>query len=383
MPPLLVHASVEHAESRWGGIGSALDLLVAASVRGGQPVAVLSIGKTDRTVPLAGGRCLLHLVAVPELGDDILYRSPDRVQLAEVASRRMAEALDRIRAGGSVDLCVHNDELTELAEIAAAKSWVRSVSAFVHGLARQEHPARPELHRQQDRLLSSVDRAGVFSHSYETVVKGYYPALRHVGLVNLPLELLIGETADVTGRQAGEVSPGVLLAAGRAVPQKGFDLLLEALTGAPVPGVRQVELVMGHGDAGYELACAAAAKSAGPFVSVSGWTSRGDLLKRMARAAALVVPSRFEPLGLVAAEALALGVPVVASAVGGLTELVKEPDLGWQVPAGEGAGPAPADLAAALAVAAAAPPRVTGGPRYLRQWGVSGTLRDLTALIEG
>ena len=45
-----------------------------------------------------------------------------------------------------------------------------------------------------------------------------------------------------------------------------------------------------------------------------------------------VVPSLIEPFGLVALEALACGVPVIASAVGGLKEIVVEGKCGLLVP---------------------------------------------------
>jgi starch synthase len=57
----------------------------------------------------------------------------------------------------------------------------------------------------------------------------------------------------------------------------------------------------------------------------------------------VAVPSRFEPLGMVAAEALALGAPVVASRVGGLPDIVEHGVGGLLVPPGD-----PAALAAAL-----------------------------------
>jgi D-inositol-3-phosphate glycosyltransferase len=67
---------------------------------------------------------------------------------------------------------------------------------------------------------------------------------------------------------------------------------------------------------------------------VAAWIQAADVV---------AVPSRREPLGLAAAEALACGKPVVASSVGGLREIVVEGVNGLVIPPGD-----PPALAAAL-----------------------------------
>jgi glycosyltransferase involved in cell wall biosynthesis len=57
---------------------------------------------------------------------------------------------------------------------------------------------------------------------------------------------------------------------------------------------------------------------------VEGWLSSSELAKRMARAAALVIPSQFEVSPIVLAEAWATGLPVVAVPVGGIPALATD-----------------------------------------------------------
>jgi len=67
-------------------------------------------------------------------------------------------------------------------------------------------------------------------------------------------------------------------------------------------------------------------------VTLHGWKSRDELIQFYTHADALVVPSRWEGFGLVAAEALRSGCPVLAARVGGLPELVVPDKTGFLFP---------------------------------------------------
>lgn len=121
---------------------------------------------------------------------------------------------------------------------------------------------------------------------------------------------------------------GPVLAVGRLVPEKAFDVLIRAAAKAAVP----VVLV---GDGGQEPALRALAAEVGADVTFAGPVPPDELGPHYRAARLVAVPSHREGFGLVAAEALASGRAVVASAVGGLAQVVADGVTGRLVPAGD------------------------------------------------
>lgn len=109
-----------------------------------------------------------------------------------------------------------------------------------------------------------------------------------------------------------------ILVPGRLVPEKGHDVLLDALamTETPPGGV----VFAGGGPQASALL--GQANRLGIPVQVTGNLAHDDLLRLMASAEIVAVPSRAEGFGLVALEAMALGRPVVATTAGGLPEVI-------------------------------------------------------------
>jgi glycosyltransferase involved in cell wall biosynthesis len=132
-----------------------------------------------------------------------------------------------------------------------------------------------------------------------------------------------------------------LLCVGAVIPAKGHDLLLAAIAGLPVSLVCAGSL---HRDPAF---VAGLRRAAGDRVRFAGPLTGPDLAAAYAAADLLVLASRAETYGMVVAEALARGIPVLATDVGGVPEaLGRAPDgsrPGLLVPPGD--GPA---LAAAL-----------------------------------
>jgi glycogen(starch) synthase len=114
----------------------------------------------------------------------------------------------------------------------------------------------------------------------------------------------------------------LVLLVGRLVYEKGFQLALEALPGVieRVPGVRF--LVAGSGTHEHALREQALELGLSDHGGFLGWIG-DDVLHSLYRIADLcVVPSIYEPFGLVALEAMASGCPCIVADTGGLREVV-------------------------------------------------------------
>ncbi|WP_405086556.1 glycosyltransferase [Microbispora sp. NBC_01389] len=113
----------------------------------------------------------------------------------------------------------------------------------------------------------------------------------------------------------------LVLSIGRMVPRKGVDTVVRALR--QVPGA---ELVIAGGEPGDEegtrLCTLADGLGLGDRVRLIGSVGRAEVPALMRSADVLVTVPWYEPFGMVPLEALACGVPVIASAVGGHLDTV-------------------------------------------------------------
>jgi len=141
-----------------------------------------------------------------------------------------------------------------------------------------------------------------------------------------PSELVpVGDLGALRSRFAAPDERLVLLV-GRLVYEKGFQLALEALPGLieRLDNVRFV--VAGSGSAEEDLRRQASELGLDLYGTFLGWIG-DDVLHSLYRIADLtVVPSLYEPFGLVALEAMASGCPCIVADTGGLREIVPADD---------------------------------------------------------
>ena len=144
--------------------------------------------------------------------------------------------------------------------------------------------------------------------------------------------------ADVGGAEVRRrlgIAPGipVLGVLGRLSPEKGQDLLLKAFAGALRVRPEATMLVVGDGPEAGSLKAQTRALGIEARVRFCGHQSAiRDYLEALDL---LVLPSRSEGLPNVVLEAMCVGVPVLATDVGGVREIIEDGMNGWIVPPGD------------------------------------------------
>jgi len=126
-----------------------------------------------------------------------------------------------------------------------------------------------------------------------------------------------------------------VLYVGRLVPEKGVQFLLEAI--ASVNREIPVELgIVGSGPYESYLKKMAKKLEIEQLINFFGWVPWGERLFQIMREAdVLVLPSTTEGLGLILIEAMSQGLPVIASKVGGIREIVEDEISGLLVEPGD------------------------------------------------
>jgi glycogen(starch) synthase len=176
-------------------------------------------------------------------------------------------------------------------------------------------------------------RVVVTSHSMKREIGDHF---------NLPLDKVdvIPNAIDVTkynasvDRGAVRARYGVgwgeklVLCVGRLVPQKGIEHFIRAV---PTIAQRYPEakfIIVGEGWSRDYLEGLAQSTGHMQKFLFTGFISDAEVIALMTSADVLVIPSIYEPFGIVALEGMATGVPVVASQVGGLAEVIEHDRTG-------------------------------------------------------
>lgn len=141
---------------------------------------------------------------------------------------------------------------------------------------------------------------------------------------------LVPNGIDVSQWQAMEPSTreNIVLAWGRVQYEKGFQILARAMTlvRATLPGVRCI--IAGRGPYSPELQSQIDIEGVNDLVQLAGYVSDDQLRELLHTAGCVVIPSLYEPYGIVALESLAAGAPTIVARTGGLAEIMEGTSAG-------------------------------------------------------
>jgi len=212
----------------------------------------------------------------------------------------------------------------------------------VHSLDRAEYElgqGPPECLSQwpiQESAIASADRIVALTRSERELISTYLPsACTRVRVVGNGID--DRPDARVAARRPCQNNALLVLYTGRFVERKGIRELLDAipLVLARVPDARFV-LAGGHRHCcGEDMARYWLPSGFEPYrnrVHFTGWLTQEDLSRWYQKADVLVVPSWYEPFGMVVLEGMLYGLPIAASAIGGPAEILEHERTGLLFP---------------------------------------------------
>ena len=330
----VLHLTNEYPPIIHGGLGTAVGGLVTASAEAGLEVAVLLVGHTGHIGYGPGG---------DDLDDHV---PPDSVAQLPVICVPWAEAAEvgaaMARTWRPDVIHLHPFWLWPVAS--AIRDRVGTPIVYtVHSLDRAEYEighGPPECLTQSDlqaEAITGADRVIALTNNERRLIEGYCP--ESAGRVRV-----VGNgIADEHGlrprhdQTAVEHAP-VVLFSGRFVDRKGVRELLAAIPQvlADAPETRFV-LAGGHRHCTSEEMTLwwlpEALETHRDKVFFTGWLTPDELLGYYRAADILVVPSWYEPFGMVILEGMLHGLAVAAASVGGPAEIMDHDRTGLLFPA--------------------------------------------------
>lgn len=208
-----------------------------------------------------------------------------------------------------------------------------------------------ELHRSSlyARLLTRAQRATFAQYSLvwatapflEQCLTGVY-ALRPEVVHSLPNLIRMGQLAAASPQAQAQPQPAAepgrpltALIVARLVPQKGIELAIDALSQLRDRPIRL--RLAGEGGVEYERALRGrvAARGLEGRVDFLGAVQAQGLAAEYAAADYLILPSWYEGFPIVLVQAMAAGLPWVATTVGGIPSMLRDGEAGLLVPPGD------------------------------------------------
>lgn len=237
-------------------------------------------------------------------------------------------------------------------DIIHAHDWMVTPSAvglkhlirkpIVYSVHSTEFGRRNGIHGNMQRLIHETEGWGTYE-SKEIIVCSKYMKEHVVWLFGVPAEKVhvipngVSEPIPVKAsvefrRKYALDSEKIILFVGRIVNEKGLNVLIGALPYVLKSGINAKIVAVGDGYAINRMKEIAWELGVYDKVYFTGYLSDEELNKAFKVSDVLVVPSLYEPFGMVALEGMINKLPVIVSDTGGLAEIIEDGVNGLKVP---------------------------------------------------
>jgi glycogen(starch) synthase len=336
----VLHLTTEFPPVIYGGLGTAVGGWVKACARAGVDVAVQLVGGV---LALDGNAALYGAPRHRTSHRDVspTRKSEEGILFIQCSESEAIDAGVRAVEEWRPDVVhLHTAMLWYLA--AAIKAATGKPLVFhVHSVDRAEYDIGNEpnpflaLAHVQEAAITGSDRLIALTRSEEILLRRYYPdaapKIRVVGNgiedTDAPLEAALSARPEM---------PTVLYS-GRLVERKGIRELLAAIPEV-LHAIPEVRFVLTGGPPPFPASAVASQWLESrhvPFrdqIHFTGWQSPAEMALRYAAADILVVPSRYEPFGMVILEGMLYGLAIIAADVGGPAEILEHGRTGLLFP---------------------------------------------------
>jgi glycosyltransferase involved in cell wall biosynthesis len=305
--------SSEYPPYTFGGLGTHV-VQITSALAGSVTFEMFVPERKAYQEPPPGVR--IHQIPVPRARTNVEFWIRYCRRAIAVAAETLSEQVDLIHC---------HDWMTGLAGIGLRKALGVPLIVNVH------LPQIAGLPYHMENLgVVGADRVLVNSHAVQEELADRSLPIRQIGVVPNGVDLVQYIPAPDWPRD-----DGYILFVGRFVAQKGVDVLLKAFAAVLQRCAEARLLIVGDGD--LELYFRRVAHHLGfPHrASFIGWQTGSMLVEMYQKAQFVVVPSYYEPFGIVALEAMACGRPVIAARVGGLEEIIEDGVQGYLTPKGD------------------------------------------------